>query len=233
MLRDINWVGSVMQLNISQAATLIGTSEEMLKRWARQGVIPVIETDGQLLFKRKDLETWASRRRIPLKQHNRRAEPSADVAPSIFDAMKHGGFHYDVAGDGAEKLLTDLIGRLDLPGVDNQTLLDRVLEREQLSSTGMGNGIAIPHPRQPIETLDTSMVVTCFPASPVSFKALDKQPVAVVFLVLSVDTRAHLKLLSQLSYLLHQPDNASFFHSAPSKEAILKRVDAGSARFFE
>ena len=222
-----------MQISISQAATLIGTSEEMLKRWARQGAIPATETGGVLCFEEKDLENWAARRHMPLRRPQVEVKSEADAAPSLLDAMTRGGFHYGVAGTDSESLLTRLIQSLEIPGVDPRLLLDRVIERETLSSTGIGNGIAIPHPRQPLETLSASSVVTCFPSQPVSFAAVDNQPVTVVFLMLSIDTRAHLKLLSQLSYLLHQPAFAAFFRGGPSSSEILQRVAAASRAISE
>lgn len=219
-----------MQLNISQAATLLSTSEGMLTRWARQGAIPSIEIDAAYYFEEKALMQWASRRRIPLRKLEDFVENPLSHSPSILDAMFLGGFCYDVEGCDAPSLLSALINEIDIVGVDKQVLLKRVLEREELSSTGIGNGIAIPHPRQPIETLDTSAVITCFPKHPVDFCAIDRKAVSVVFLVLSVNTQLHLKLLSQLSFILHQPSNSTFFCSAPTAEDIMQRVAQYSAQ---
>ncbi|MBN2529677.1 MAG: PTS sugar transporter subunit IIA [Deltaproteobacteria bacterium] len=213
-----------MHLNISQAASLLGTSEAMLERWVHQGAIPAVEQGNGIFFERKDLENWAIRRRIQLRNIDDVPLNQKPQTASILDAMTAGGFYYDLEGATSESLLTNVVAELKLPNIENALLLERVLERENLSSTGIGNGIAIPHPRQPMEALSKSLVVTCFPRHPVSFNAVDGKDVTVVFLVLSVDTRTHLKLLSQLSYILHQPGNTDFLQSAPSAEHILARV---------
>lgn len=210
-----------MQLNISQAASLLGTSEAMLSRWARQGAIPAIESENTFLFERKELEVWAARRHICLREPDSPMAPEVEKSPSLVDAMAVGGCVHDIPGTDAVSFLTHLINNVKLPNVNRGTLLERVLEREALSSTGIGNGIAIPHPRQPLDSLSSSVIVTCFPSQPVDFKSVDGQGVSVVFLMLSVDTPAHLKLLSQLSYVLHQPDNAAFFRSAPPEKEVM------------
>ncbi|MBN2718283.1 MAG: PTS sugar transporter subunit IIA [Deltaproteobacteria bacterium] len=214
-----------MHLNISQAASLLGTSEEMLIRWARQGAIPAIEADGTFHFKRQALESWAARRRMPLRNVACDTTENPVHTTSILDAVATGGFYYNVKGKDAPSLLENLILNLNLQSVDRDILLQRVIEREALSPTGIGNGIAIPHPRQPIESLDKSVVVTCFPEHPVSFGALDGQPVSIVFLVLSIDTKTHLTLLSQLSFVLQYESNAMLFRSAPEPAIILKQVE--------
>jgi nitrogen PTS system EIIA component len=218
---NIDYTGFVMQLNISQAASLLGTSEAMLTRWARQGAIPAQESENTFFFYRKDLEAWATRRHISLREPDGPTPPEVVKAPSLFDAMASGGCIRDIPGADAISFLTNLVDAVTLPDVNRATLLDRVLEREALSSTGIGNGIAIPHPRQPIESLSSSIIVTCFPSQPVNFNSVDGQGVSVAFLMLSVDTPAHLKLLSQLSYVLHQPDNAAFFRSAPPEDEVM------------
>lgn len=89
---------------------------------------------------------------------------------------------------------------------DPAKLLEEIRSREKLSSTGIGEGVAIPH------ALCDSIPETCLAvlrlASPVDFSAMDEKPVDLVFLMAGPrgDTGNHLKLLSKLARLMHDPD---------------------------
>ncbi|MBN2340594.1 MAG: PTS sugar transporter subunit IIA [Deltaproteobacteria bacterium] len=212
-----------MQLTISQAASLLGTSEGMLERWARQGVLPTVETGDTFYFEEKELVAWAERRRMPLRDASTVQIPAPTKQIPLADAMRRGGFYYDVEGADVTSVLTALISRLEM-NVNKDTVLQRVLEREALSSTGIGHGIAMPHPRQPLDTLDASAVVTCFPKHPIAYNAIDGKAVSVIFLVLSKSTQSHLKLLSQLSYILRQHDSTDFLATVPGADEIMTMV---------
>ena len=83
---------------------------------------------------------------------------------------------------------------LNLPKNVKEILPDLLKQREILSSTGIGNGIAIPHPKIQIGTeIFQSMVGTFFLETPLEFKASDGIPVFVVFVIISKNSSNHLK----------------------------------------
>ncbi|MBN2875267.1 MAG: PTS sugar transporter subunit IIA [Spirochaetales bacterium] len=91
-------------------------------------------------------------------------------------------------------------GACDMP-----TLLEGVLAREKLASTGIGEGVAVPHSLS-VCTPETVMAVIRL-ASPVEFAAIDGQPVDLLFLLAGPEdsSGAHLQILSKLARLLHDP----------------------------
>jgi mannitol/fructose-specific phosphotransferase system IIA component (Ntr-type) len=90
--------------------------------------------------------------------------------------------------------------------VDREFLYKVLLARESLGSTGIGDGIAIPHVRNPIVLhLSRPIVTLCFLERPVDFGALDGQPVNTLFTLISPTVRAHLHLLSRLAFTLRDP----------------------------
>ena len=97
-----------------------------------------------------------------------------------------------------------------IPGIDpsdRRRVLDSLIEREQLASTGIGNGIALPHPRSnPGITLEMPQITTCFLARAVDFEAIDARPVSTLMVLLSNSTKQHLAMLSKLSYYLRDND---------------------------
>ncbi|MEM8772392.1 MAG: PTS sugar transporter subunit IIA [Pseudomonadota bacterium] len=99
-------------------------------------------------------------------------------------------------------------------------IMATLLEREQLGSTGVGDGVAIPHGK--IENLSSITGVLALLEKPVSFDALDDQPVDLVFLLLAPEnaTAAHLKALARVSRLLRDPETRAAFRGADSSESL-------------
>jgi PTS system nitrogen regulatory IIA component len=101
------------------------------------------------------------------------------------------------------------------------------LERENLTSTGLGNGIAVPHPREPESlSITTASISACYLKSPVDFKALDGKPVSLLFILLSPSVRTHLQILSRLSYCLRDRAFVTFLHSSPQPDKLRERFAA-------
>ena len=102
-----------------------------------------------------------------------------------------------------KQVLQELAARAArLTGKDERTIFDVLLERERLGTTGVGNGIAIPHGKLP----GLSRLYGMFARldMPVDFDAIDDQPVDLIFLLLAPETAgaAHLKALARVSRLL-------------------------------
>jgi len=94
----------------------------------------------------------------------------------------------------------------DLTGQHEHTILNVLLERERLGTTGIGNGVAIPHGKLP--NLECVHGVFARLQRPVDFNAIDRQPVALVFLLLapSAGGADYLRVLARVSRLLHDRD---------------------------
>lgn len=109
-----------------------------------------------------------------------------------------------------------------LPGFDAQQALRVLLERELLGSTGIGDGIAIPHGKLP--GLPRIVLVAGRGRHGVDFDALDRKPCTIFFLVLAPEQVAgmHLRLLAHISRLLKDEAFRREFLSAPDKEALWK-----------
>jgi fructose-specific phosphotransferase system IIA component len=87
---------------------------------------------------------------------------------------------------------------------DRNKVLQAVLEREKMMSTGIGNGVAIPHGKsQGVEELAVALGIT---PQEVNFDSLDGKPVRIVFLLVGPEkaSSTHIKMLSRISRLLNQ-----------------------------
>jgi len=92
----------------------------------------------------------------------------------------------------------------NLPNVDSKGLLNNLLARERLGSTGLGNGIAIPHCR--LKNLDAVVGALITLEQPIDFNAVDDKPVDIFFVLLAPEqaTQQHLNALAALAELLNQ-----------------------------
>jgi fructose-specific phosphotransferase system IIA component len=105
-----------------------------------------------------------------------------------------------------KEIITEMIDVLDSAGKiqDREKVLQAVLEREQMMSTGIGNSVAIPHGKtQGVQELVVALGIT---SQDVNFDALDGKPVRIVFMLVGPEkaSSVHIKMLSRISRLLNQ-----------------------------
>jgi PTS system nitrogen regulatory IIA component len=114
--------------------------------------------------------------------------------------------------------LANAAGRLT--GLDARMIVERLVERERLGSTGFGGGVAIPHGK--IEGLDRVVGIVARLASPVDFQAIDDLPVDLVFLLLSPPDSGveHLKALARVSRRLRDKAFVAKLRGAGSPDAL-------------
>lgn len=119
--------------------------------------------------------------------------------------------------------LVDVLGS-DACGGDRESLLRVVQQREQVLSTGIGHGVALPHGKSDVcRDLAIAAGVT---REPVDFDALDGHPVRLVFLLVGPESAAgtHIKALSRISRLVRQPDLRERLMEAADAESFLEAL---------
>jgi nitrogen PTS system EIIA component len=101
-----------------------------------------------------------------------------------------------------------------LTGRAEREIFDVILQRERLGSTGVGQGVAIPHGK--LHGLDRLVGVFARLARPVGFESLDDQPVDLVFLLLAPESAGadHLKALARIARVLREADVAQRLRAA-------------------
>ncbi len=217
-----------MELSIVEIAKRLDLNSETLQRWIRQGSIPINSKGGIGIFNEQKLIKWAEKQRLSYKVPSQKESGSQEHGDlMLVSAMELGGVYSGISGadkEGVLKSVVDLVP--DIDGATVRKLHAQLMEREQLSSTGIGNGVAIPHPRNPLKNgFKKPMILTCFPEKSIDFKAIDDMPVFVLFLLLSPDVEFHLNLLSRLSFCLRDNSFIDFLKQTPSTDTLLSRVE--------
>ena len=119
-----------------------------------------------------------------------------------------------------------------LSGLDSREVLDALIQRERLGSTGIGAGIAIPHGK--LAKCGRIFGVFARLEKPIDFEALDDQPVDLVFMLLAPEGAGadHLKALSRIARALRDQDLVARLRSSdtvPAIEACLNQEQASAA----
>jgi PTS system nitrogen regulatory IIA component len=214
-----------MDLSVRQVARLLDVSEETVHRWLRDKAIPAHRLHDQSRFNRVEIQEWAAAQGVKLAPEP--VEPgSSSAPPSLRRAIELGGVHVGVSGRTPEEVLGAVSLLPGIPdGVDRAFLRELLISREALTSTGIGEGIAVPHPRDPLVMhVAEPVALACFLQHPVDFHALDGVPVRVLFTILSPTVRSHLQVLSRLSYALHDPALHALLQRPGSASELLGRL---------
>ncbi|MGH6870470.1 MAG: PTS IIA-like nitrogen regulatory protein PtsN [Rhizomicrobium sp.] len=126
-----------------------------------------------------------------------------------------------VKTSGKKALLQDLADRAArLTGLPERRIFETLIERERLGSTGMGQGIAIPHGR--IAGLAKIVGLFARLESPIAYEAIDDQPVDLVFMLLAPEGAGadHLKALARVSRLLRNKQTCEKLRAASKPEVL-------------
>ena len=108
----------------------------------------------------------------------------------------------------------------DRTGIECHAIFESLLEREKLGSTGVGNGVAIPHAKLP--GMDRMVGVFAHLNKPVAFEAVDDQPVDIVFMLLAPEGSGadHLKALSRVARILRNQSTLASIRNSSDPDAI-------------
>jgi PTS system nitrogen regulatory IIA component len=123
--------------------------------------------------------------------------------------------------NGKKQALQEIAAKAaELTGQNDRAILEILLQREKLGSTGVGNGVAIPHGK--LAKLNKVFGLFARLERPVDFEALDSQPVDLVFLLLAPEGAGadHLKALARVARLLRDPEIARKLRESRDAEAL-------------
>ncbi len=216
-----------MQLTVKDVANLLKVNEKTIYRWLKKGEIPVYKIGEQYRFNRSELLEWVTSRQINVSADIFH-EPENSQIPmhSLFDALNFGGIYYRVEGEEKESALKNVVGLMKLPPeVDRNFVTQILLAREAMASTAIGDGIAIPHVRNPIVLHITEPVVSlCFLEKPIEFNSLDGKLVNCFFTLISPTVKTHLHLLSRLAYTLRDDKFKDIIKKQGGRDEIFAEI---------
>lgn len=151
----------------------------------------------------------------------------------ILDLLSPEGVIPNLKVSSKKQALQELAKRgADVIGLEEREIFHTLLEREKLGTTGVGNGIAIPHGKLPGDAPLSGLFARL--ERPIDFEAVDERPVDLIFLLLAPESAGaeHLKALAKVSRLLRDQTMLEKLRGSDSAEALyalLTEVTANQA----
>ena len=207
-------------MDIQEVAKLLGRDTREVQRMAEQGGIPCRRVAGELRFNRAELTEWLQQR-MGLLNHRHLADMdaaitiqrAADVDEMVVGPLVHiEAIDPNLAARTKNSVLKELVALAGETGLlyDGEGLLEALIQREQLCSTALEAGIAMPHPRRPLHYADAEpLLVIANTTGGIGFGAPDGRLTNLFFMISCLDERHHLHVLARLCRMLH---NENFPH---------------------
>jgi len=139
----------------------------------------------------------------------------------LSDLLEPNAILYALKASSKKQVLQALAEKASaLTDIGEREIFDTLLQRERLGSTGVGNGIAIPHAK--LRSIRHIVGMFARLDTPVDFESIDDQPVDIVFLLLAPENAGadHLKALSRIARLLRDPDIVAKLRATRDAQAI-------------
>lgn len=213
-----------MDLELQEVAGLLNVPESVLLKWVTDGKVPSYNINGAYRFNRQEIETWVLTQNHLEEQET--AKPSSgSLRYNLFRALNNGDVFTDIEGDSKPAVIRATMKRLaPTLRLDAEVLFELFMDRESLVSTGVGNGLAIPHARDFLMSGHRDAVAVVFLNNPIPYGALDGQPVHTLFFLLASDDKRHLALLSKIAHLASNPAMLKALSKKPQKPELLELV---------
>ncbi len=144
----------------------------------------------------------------------------------ISDIMTEKSVVMGLKANSKRQLLQELAQKAsEITGINDRTIFDTILERENLGSTGFGSGTALPHGR--IANIDKVYGIVTKLNTPVDFESIDGKPVDLVFMLISPEGSGadHLTALAQVSRILKDEATCSKLRAASRTDEIFSLLN--------
>jgi PTS system nitrogen regulatory IIA component len=215
-----------MELKIKDVAQLINVSEKTIYRWIVEDKIPAYRVNHQYRFNKTEINNWILNNKLN-RLKSRQAPEAGISSSSMLDLFKNGGIYYRIEGENVETVLRNSIEVIAMPPyVSRERLYEAIMARERLMSTAIGNGIAIPHPRESIVTSVADQSVSlCFLDSSIDYCSLDGEPVRMLFFILSSNPKNHIEILYKIIFLCQKKAFTALLGRQALRNEILAYVE--------
>jgi PTS system nitrogen regulatory IIA component len=214
-----------------QVAAYLHMDVREVVKLASRGRIPCRKVRGKFQFQKSDVDHWIETQMHTLGK-DRLAKIEEGViahhgfeaaAPLLGPLIPRGGLAVPLKAktrDAAIRGLVDLACAAELV-YDKDLLVKEVREREELCSTALAPGVALPHPRHPLPyDIAASFVTVGLTSSGIPYGAADGSLTRLFFLICSKDDRTHLHVLARLGQMLHEKSAVDELLSATSAEEL-------------
>jgi len=219
-------------LDLEGVADYLHLTKTEVEQRVKDREIPFEKRGDRVVFRKSEIDQWASRRILSLPgqglasyhekstRHARKILPHEAILPAMLGA---GAIASAMTSKTKASVLRDLVALAEKTSLvcDARSLLASLEAREELCSTAVPGGFALPHPRyhEPYQ-FDDSFIVVGRPIQEIHFGAPDGQPTQLFFLICCQDDRLHLHTLARLCVIAQKTKMLDQLRGAPDARTM-------------
>ena len=219
-------------LDLAGVANYLHLTPAEIEQRVKDHAIPFEKRGDRIVFRKGEIDAWASQqilgstgRQLAVyhkesTRQTRKILPQEAILPEL---LQSGAIASAMASKTKASVLRDLVALAEKTGClnDAKTLLASLEAREELCSTALPGGLAVPHPRSHDPYLfETSFMVVGRPIQEIHFGAPDGQPTHLFFLLCCQDDRLHLHTLARLCLIAQKTKVLDRLHEAPDAQTM-------------
>ncbi len=220
-------------MNVKELAQMLGADARRLARMAERGELPCQKVAGHFRFNRAEITAWLQQNMATMERDHLDEMDAGitahrqvrDDEPIVTPLLHIEAISPQLGSRNKNSVIRELVTLASNTGLvyDDKALLETVLAREELCSTGLEGGIAIPHPRRPLPyEIADSLLVVARVSRGVVFAALDGKLTDLFFLTASQDDHHHLHTLARLFRMLHDETWVARLRSAETADEMME-----------
>jgi excisionase family DNA binding protein len=219
-------------LSLEAVAEYLHLTLEDVRQRVKNREIPFEKRGNRIVFHQPDIDAWASQRILGFSgqrladyhqkstRHTRKILSQEAILPEMLQA---GAIASAMSSKTKASVLRDLVALAAKTGHvdDPKSLLASLEAREELCSTAVPGGFALPHPRsQEPYLFDSSLIVVGRPIQEIHFGSPDGQPTQLFFLVCGQDDRLHLHTLARICLIAMKTKVLDQLRDAPDAQTM-------------
>ncbi len=222
-----------MQLTFHDIEKAFEIREKTLYQWLNDEGMPAVKANDQYYFNSAEVLEWALRHKVRLTPGALELCAKGSLSRNIFSpALTRGGIYFNIKGNSCESVLGGALDLLPLPQhIERPFLKEMLVSCAQTGTTGIGNGIAIPHVKHPVILSGLEpMVGLFFLEDKIDLAASDGQSIHMIFVILSGSFKEHLSLLSRLAFCLQDTSVKTVLDRKQNSEEIIAAFHVAESR---
>jgi nitrogen PTS system EIIA component len=224
--------------NSEEVARYLHLDSADVERLVKNQDIPFERHGGRLVFRKVEIDTWASQRILGLEgqplaeYHQKTSEAARRLLPDealLPEMLRPGYVSPELPAKTRASVLREITALAEQTGqvLDPKGLLESLEAREELCSTGLPGGLALLHTRHHEAYLfETAFIVLGRTVQPIPFGAPDGRPTDLFFLLACPDERLHLHTLARLCLMVQKTDLLPNLREAASADAMYEHLVA-------
>jgi PTS system nitrogen regulatory IIA component len=213
-------------MTLAEMADYLNVARRSLVKMAERGDIPATKVASQWRFMRSVVDDWLITKMKTLPDRELEKLIESEKLPVPLSALLRPALvRLDIADVGVKKILemlTDLLIRQNLLA-SSKEFVDRLVDREEMVSTAIFPGIAIPHIRKPEDCpVSEPRIVIGVSRDGVDFNSLDGKPTFLFCLICANQVLLHLKIIAELALVFRRPNLIENLRAASDPRRILE-----------